>query len=163
MVRHRDRVAVPELLDTPSIGFEYRCVSRRCVRLHPLEKRRTNIEAHRRIEIVTMFDFTIGAENSRLRHRSVALRFDPLIPVVKRRSGRLGVYLSGPGIFARRLIEMAVHDNGSTHLLRHTLRESRMFGKIASRTSSSFASSLAFAKSPLLPSSPRMSRAQSEM
>ena len=163
MVRHRKRVAVAEFLDAQSICLEYRCVSRRRVDLHPLEKRRTDIEAHRSIQIVPTLDFAIGTENPCLRHRSIALAVDALIPIVKWRSARLRVYLSRPGILAWRLVEMPMHDNGSTHLLRQTLSESRISGKIASRTSSCFESSRAFAKSPLLPSSPRMSRAQSEM
>src|SRR5678815_3474060 len=163
MIWHRDRITVAELLEAQAISFQCRCVSGWRICLHPFEKRWADVEAHSCIEIVAMLNFPIGTEHSRLSHRRVAFTVDPLIPVMERRSARLRVYLSGPGIFARRLVEVAMHDNGSTHLLRQALSESRMFGNTASRTSSSFASSLAFARSPLLPSRPRINRAQSEM
>jgi len=51
------------------------------------------------------------------------------LSVERHQGARLRVYLSGPGIFARWLVEVAMHDNGSTHLLRQTLSESRMLGK----------------------------------
>src|SRR4029079_7034174 len=111
VIRHRNRISVPKSLHTQSVCFEYPCVGRRRVGLHPLEKCGANIEAHLCIQIVAMLDRTVWAENSRLCHWRVAFIIDTLIPVVERRSAWLRVYLSGPGIFARRLVEMAMHYN----------------------------------------------------
>ena len=104
----------------------------------------------------------IGCKHTRPRHGRVGFALDALIPVVERRSARFGVYFSSPGILARGLVEMAMYDNGS-HRLSVALNESRMFGKIASRTSSSFASFRAFSRSASLPLSPRIRLSQSEM
>ena len=163
VVGHRDRVTVSEPRRADPVRVQNGGVGLRRTRLQPLEERWPDVEAHRGVQVVPVLDAPVGTEHARARHRRVALAFDALVPVVKRRRARLAIHHAGPWVFARWLVEVAVHHHRSRHARRHSFSESRMLGKMASRTASSPASRRALSSSPSPPRSPCISFAQSEM
>ena len=90
MVRHRDGVA-------DAIGGEYGRVRLGGVALHPREQRGPEVKAQ-------------GPEGRG--HRGVAFPLDALVPVVVGRGGRLTGDSAEPRVVARRLVEVAVNDDG---------------------------------------------------
>src|SRR5574337_314803 len=77
----------------------------------PAEERRSDIEAHTGIVIDQADDSAFVVQEPGPPVRGVALRSNPLVPVVGRGGGRLPLNLIRPGVLARRLIEMAVDDD----------------------------------------------------
>lgn len=70
----------------------------------PTQKRRPEVEA----DVCVVIDRAIGQFDERVGF--VALKVNPLVPVVKRRGAWLSFDDPGPGIFTRRLIEVTVND-----------------------------------------------------
>ena len=70
----------------------------------PAQKRRPEVEA----DVCVVIDRAIGQFDERVGF--VALKVNPLVPVVKRRGAWLPFDDPGPGIFTRRLIEVTVND-----------------------------------------------------
>jgi hypothetical protein len=94
----RDRIAVPTTLrNTLSISRQDLLVSFGMMLFEPRQQRWTKVETNPRI-----------VPGSSIRR--IALRVNPLIPIVKWRRTRLQLDFASPGIFARGLIEVAVDD-----------------------------------------------------
>src|SRR5207247_9561072 len=87
--------------------------ARVCVRvitIEPTPKRRSEIETEVRVVID---DSLFNDRRTRDAHESVwpvALRMNPLIPIMERRGTGFSINNPGPGILARWLIEMTVDD-----------------------------------------------------
>ena len=100
-------------LEIEPVGVEDRAVGLRRRALHPLEQRRSEVEADPLVQVHDPRDPPARSRQARRGHRAVALLLDPLVPVMRRRRGRLGLDLVEPGILARRLIEVPVDDDGA--------------------------------------------------
>ncbi len=97
-VRLRDRITMPA---TPRHTFRV-CrknvlVSLGMMLFEPGQQRRTKVETYPRV-------ITDG------RIRRITLIVNALVPIVKRRRTRLQLNFTGPGVFARGLIEVTVDD-----------------------------------------------------
>src|SRR5574337_676243 len=77
----------------------------------PAEERRPDIEAHTGIVIDQTDDSAVVIQKPGPSVRGIALRSNPLVPVVSGCGGRLLLNLFRPRILARRLIEMAVDND----------------------------------------------------
>ncbi len=108
VVRHRQRVAM--------VGANHPRVGLGSFALHPVEQRRSEIEAQELID-----------RDERL----VRLPRDADVPVVIGRRRWLDIDLTGPGVFAGRLVEVSVNDNASVHLMTSAMLR-RTFGKTLS-------------------------------
>src|SRR5262249_44571436 len=105
--------------------------------LEPYEQRRADVEADRLQGVNDGGDAAVGGVTPRGDHRPVALLVDALVPVVKRRRGRLTLHFLQPGILARWLVEMRVHHCGMRGRSRHPMAEAgaEIAADTASRTS----------------------------
>ena len=92
----KDDVVVRRGERVPVIGVEHVLVDRGGFALHPVQQGRPKIEAQLPVQ---------------RQERLIRLPRDADVPVVVRRGRRLGIDLSGPGVLARRLIEMPVNDD----------------------------------------------------
>ena len=82
--------------------------------LHPGQKRRPEVEADPRVIIDQPRDPPVRTEDPRHRVRSVALRRDSLVPVVKRSRTRLTLNGVKIRIFTRWLVKMTVYGHIDT-------------------------------------------------
>ena len=108
VVRHRDRVAVPEPFHAGAVGGENALIGSRGVPLHPVQQRRPDVEADPLEGVDDPADRPVAVHQPRRQDRPVALVVDPLVPVVPGRGVRLALDLIEPRPFARWLVEVPV-------------------------------------------------------
>src|SRR5579871_5801280 len=83
----------------------------------PSHQRRPEVETQVGVVVYDALDLALAVNDARVRVRAVALRVDALVPVMRRTRALFALDRSGPRIFARRLIEMAMNDDRGHDLL----------------------------------------------
>ena len=106
------------------IGSQDRGVGGRCLTLHPLQKRGSEVERDPLQRVQEPSYPSIGAEKAGRDHRAVALAFDPLIPVVIGASRRLGFHHVEERVLAWWLVKVAVNYEGKGHASCYSVWES---------------------------------------
>lgn len=84
VIHLRDGVSVSETLDTLRIGFLNPTVGLRQVRPNPADKGRSEIETHVLVIVYNILNPSRACKDSACRIRAVALRRDPVVPIVER-------------------------------------------------------------------------------
>ncbi|SBW09156.1 hypothetical protein KL86DPRO_50084 [uncultured delta proteobacterium] len=129
-----DGVAVPPALQGSRIRLQDTAVNRGFVALQPVQQRRPDVEAHPFVAVADLDYFAAVADTVRPADGAVAFRDDTLVPMPHGRGGRLDEDAAEPGIFAGRLIKMAVdaklagkggHGNSSKKVGGNTYRAGR--------------------------------------
>ncbi len=107
MVRLGECVAMPRAaLRGEQVATPHRAIGDLAVALHPARQGGANVEVKQLVVVADPDDVPVhdmGVSVGRVR-----LAQDALVPVVKRRGARLRSDEPGPGIFAWRLVEVAV-------------------------------------------------------
>ena len=104
-----DRIALTEPFDAEPVAMEHRPVCLGRIALEPREQRRAGVEAQEVVG-VDAGRVRLGADRNR-GERGITLPRDARVPVVIRRGRRLAIDLPRPGVLARRLVEVCVHDD----------------------------------------------------
>ena len=94
--------------DDPLVGLDG-------VVLEPRHQRRSHVERQSFVVVHDGDDAIVVVDDAGERVGPVALRRDPLVPVVERAGRRFPRDLLGPGVLARRLVEVAVDDELGVH------------------------------------------------
>ena len=93
----------------PRVGFQNCPVGCRCLRLHPVQESRAEVEADELQGVQDSGDSASGSEDAGSDHGPIALFLDSFVPVVVGRGGELGFHRFQPGVVPGRLVEMAVY------------------------------------------------------
>src|SRR5947209_5849663 len=110
-----------------AIRVQDRGIGRRLALLEPAQKRRSEVEADRRVVVDDLDDPIVRVENTRRSIGLVALGGDPLVPVVIRMRGILSLDRFQPRVLARRLIEVTVNtDEANAHPADYRCRVPRL-------------------------------------
>jgi hypothetical protein len=107
-------VAGPQL-DAMAVSLDDGLIYLRCLCFHPGEERRAKIEAYLSIVAHDVHDASLVVEDPRGGIRGIAFGGHPLVPIVIGVGGVLDLERFQPGIFPRRLIEMAMDAQISFH------------------------------------------------
>ncbi len=105
---------------TFAVAVEDSLVTLGGVRLHPRKQSGAEVKTDSRITVNNLSDLKLRIENPRRAVRQIALPGDALIPVVMRTGRILSFDSFQPGVFARRLIKMAMNAGKTLHVLHST-------------------------------------------
>ena len=108
-------VAVPQAFGAFPVRFEDAGVGFRSRAGHPGQQGRAGVEAHPFVAVEQFDDAPRTVEPSGPGHGGIGFAADAPVPVVARRGAAFGQDAAKPGVFAGRLVKMAVDAKGAVH------------------------------------------------
>ena len=129
------RPVPPERFPAFSVGLHHGAVGPRLVLFEPGQEGRTEVEAGLDVIVHDVDDLLVLAQDARGRVGAVAFGRDALVPVVVGEGRVLDLDFLQPGIFPRRLIEVAVQANMALHRVPLFMNRMERGGRVSERES----------------------------
>ncbi len=104
-----DGVAVTQTFNATLVGFLNTLVGIGSVGTDPAHESGTHVETHEIVVVDDIYDAAVGGKNTACGVRAIALTCNAVVPVVERTGAGLVFNDTGPGVFTRRLIKVAVN------------------------------------------------------